>query len=69
VFPLRQLSRPGSRTLWGLRFRSYYLRDGRAQTIPEAIDYHEGEAAFARASYLELSDSEREALLEFLYSR
>jgi CxxC motif-containing protein (DUF1111 family) len=44
------------------------LHDGRAQTPLEAVLWHGGEAAFARAAVLELDSSERTALQAFLRS-
>lgn len=59
--------------LWGLSYAQrfngqppFYLHDGRARSIAEAVAYHGGEAAQARARFDALDDSERRALLEFL---
>lgn len=61
--------------LWGLGLaelsqggRAYYLHDGRAQTLREAIEYHGGEAAESRALFESLSLDEQEALLAYLRS-
>ncbi len=60
--------------LWGIGLtktvfpNAGFLHDGRAETIEEAILWHEGEAIFSKQSYLELSSSQREALLRFLES-
>jgi len=52
--------------LWGLRTRTQFLHDGRATTLDQAIQAHDGEAAGSVEAYLKLSASEREALMEFL---
>ncbi|GAC1322832.1 MAG: hypothetical protein NVSMB2_20270 [Chloroflexota bacterium] len=52
--------------LWGLRLRTRYLHDGRAQTLWAAIAAHDGEAADSAAAYRALSDADRAALLAFL---
>ena len=45
-----------------------YLHDGRARTIEEAILWHGGEGAAARAAYEALTPAERSALLAFVQS-
>lgn len=45
-----------------------YLHDGRARTIDEAIRWHGGEGANARANYSALSATDQAALLAFLKS-
>lgn len=52
--------------LWGLRFRSLFLHDGRATSIDAAIRQHGGEAQEARTRYESLSPLDRIALLNFL---
>ena len=61
--------------LWGLGLgknsqgnRSFFLHDGRAQTIEEAILYHGGEASNSRNSYYNLSQADKQKLLKFLES-
>jgi CxxC motif-containing protein (DUF1111 family) len=54
--------------LWGLRLRTRYLHDGRAQTLRAAIAAHDGDAAASAASFRALSDDDRAALLDFLGS-
>lgn len=60
--------------LWGLgqtqavSGHSYFLHDGRARSIEEAILWHGGEAEAARDGYAELPKGERDALLKFLGS-
>lgn len=60
--------------LWGLGLfetvnnPGYYLHDGRARTIIEAIMWHGGEAAYSKAYYSGLSTTDRAAMLAFLKS-
>ena len=54
--------------LWGLRARSAFLHDGRAPTVREAIQQHDGEALKARQRFLALKPSEQQQLLAFLQS-
>jgi len=61
--------------LWGIgiqqRFqggRAFYLHDGRARTLAEAIGFHGGEGAASRAAYEALSDEDKARLLRFLES-
>ena len=63
-----------TQALWGLGLLqkttgiAYYLHDGRARTIEEAILWHGGEASRAQKSYTELSKGERDQLIKFLNS-
>jgi CxxC motif-containing protein (DUF1111 family) len=52
--------------LWGLSARRNYLHDGRATTVDGAIRAHDGEAAAARAAYLQLPPAAQQQLLAFL---
>jgi len=60
--------------LWGLglfetvNYPAYYLHDGRARTLIEAIMWHGGEAAAARDYVGRLSASDRADLISFLRS-
>lgn len=61
--------------LWGIGLqrdsqggREFYLHDGRATTLHDAIALHGGEAAASRDAYLGMADDERAQLLAFLYS-
>lgn len=54
--------------LWGLRFQSQFLHDGRASTIRGAILGHAGQGAAARNKFIGLSDAQKLALLAFLRS-
>lgn len=52
--------------LIGLGSRERLLHDGRARSLDEAVRWHGGEAAGARAAWLGLPEAEREALERFL---
>ncbi len=57
--------------LWGMgeageKGNMRLLHDGRARTITEAILWHGGEAAVARAKFAALEKADREMLLTFL---
>ena len=52
--------------LMGLRFRDQFLHDGRAKTVPEAIELHGGEAQFSADKFKALNDHDKKALLKFL---
>ncbi len=61
--------------LWGLGLSSdsqggsyFLLHDGRATTIEQAIEAHDGEGQASRIAYQQLSTTDREALLRFLES-
>ena len=61
--------------LWGLGLaeraqgsRAFYLHDGRARSLREAIELHGGEAAASRDAFRRLSPAEQELLLAFLRS-
>jgi CxxC motif-containing protein (DUF1111 family) len=54
--------------LWGARFKSQYLHDGRAATLHDAIDAHGGESANSTALYEALNPAQQRALIEFIQS-
>lgn len=60
--------------LWGLGLiaavnrKAFYLHDGRAETLDEAILWHGGEGYKSREKFRHLSAAERESLLHFLKS-
>ena len=60
--------------LWGIgrvktvNGQTYFLHDGRARNLMEAILWHGGEAEAARSQVIGLSKSERDALVRFLES-
>ncbi len=62
--------------LWGTRIieaflngQSFFLHDGRATSIHEAIVLHGGEAEASRNAYLALSDEERSTVIDFVKNR
>ena len=60
--------------LWGIGLteqvsgHTYFLHDGRARSLLEAILWHGGEATDARQAVLELGAEDRDALIRFLES-
>ncbi|MEI7776604.1 MAG: di-heme oxidoredictase family protein [Verrucomicrobiota bacterium] len=54
--------------LWGVSTSAPYLHDGRAATLDEAIQAHDGEGAFAKNHYLKLTSDQQKLLIEFLKS-
>ena len=60
--------------LWGVGLtkivsgHTFFLHDGRARNLTEAILWHEGEAENARNGFMALEKAERDALIAFLES-
>lgn len=60
--------------LWGIGLLeevngyAFYMHDGRARTLEEAILWHGGEAQSSRDAYINMGATEREALIAFLQS-
>ena len=60
--------------LWGIGLfpktngTPFYLHDGRARTIEEAILWHGGEATSAKNKFVQLSTADRTALIKFIKS-
>ncbi|WP_075186065.1 di-heme oxidoredictase family protein [Teredinibacter haidensis] len=60
--------------LWGLGLvktvnpKAGFLHDGRARTIEEAILWHDGEAANAQQTFVQMPATDRENLLAYLHS-
>jgi CxxC motif-containing protein (DUF1111 family) len=52
--------------LMGLRLARRYLHDGRASSIEQAVQLHDGEAARSREGFGALPKRDREGLLKFL---
>ena len=52
--------------LIGLRFMRTFLHDGRAGSVEEAIDLHDGEARGAADAFRALSTADRETLITFV---
>ena len=60
--------------LWGIGLtetvsgHTYFLHDGRARSVMEAILWHGGEAEAARDAFAAMSREERERLIRFVNS-
>lgn len=61
--------------LWGLGLahafqggEAFYLHDGRARTLVDAIEFHGGEAATSRENFRDLGPADRVRLIRFLES-
>ena len=54
--------------LWGVRMQATLLHDGRAKSIPDAIDAHAGQGDTARRAFDALGKDDRANLLAFLAS-
>ena len=55
--------------LWGVRAKSKLLHDGRASTIAEAVDFHDGQGAGARSAFQALSQAQQDQVVAFLNTR
>jgi len=55
--------------LWGIRGKSKLLHDGRATTIPEAVNFHDGQAAAARTAFNALTAAQQQQIVDFLFTR
>jgi hypothetical protein len=64
----RKTRRMRTQPLWGARFNTSFLHDGRAADIPAAILAHDGQAERARRRYERLRRGEQEALVRFVLS-
>ena len=51
-----------------VNYPAYYLHDGRARTLTEAIMWHGGEAQHSKEYVEQLSKADRDALIRFLKS-
>ncbi len=54
--------------LWGLNVSGPYLHDGRATTIENAIQAHDGEAKIIKDNFNKLTSDQKKLLVEFLKS-
>ena len=54
--------------LWGLRFKKFYLHNGSATTLEDAISMHGGQAQPVISNYNQLSPSDKASLVAFLDS-
>ena len=63
---LAQPSEFRTEPLIGVRLRKDFLHDGRATTLPQAIQLHGGEAATSRDRFLKLKPAEQAAVIAYL---
>jgi CxxC motif-containing protein (DUF1111 family) len=54
--------------LWGVGQRLFFLHDGRASDIVDAVEQHQGEASGVTKRYRQLSPADRQDLINFLRS-
>jgi CxxC motif-containing protein (DUF1111 family) len=54
--------------LWGARFNTQFLHDGRAKTVRDAIIAHEGQGAAARDAFARERSGDQNALIIFINS-
>ncbi|HKR62630.1 MAG TPA: di-heme oxidoredictase family protein, partial [Thermoanaerobaculia bacterium] len=54
--------------LWGLRFITAYLHDGRARTLDQAIAAHDGQARASRDRFAALTSAAKAKVIAFLQS-
>jgi CxxC motif-containing protein (DUF1111 family) len=54
--------------LWGLRFRTLFLHDGRTSSLTTAITQHAGQGAAAASAFNNLSATQKSDLIAFLQS-
>jgi CxxC motif-containing protein (DUF1111 family) len=54
--------------LWGLRFRTLFLHDGRTNSLTTAITQHQGQGAAAATAFNNLSAAAKSDLIAFLQS-
>jgi CxxC motif-containing protein (DUF1111 family) len=66
--PVAQTRLMRTQPLWGARFNTQFLHDGRAATVEEAITAHDGQAAAARNAFNNLSRKNKDAVIAFINS-
>jgi CxxC motif-containing protein (DUF1111 family) len=54
--------------LWGLRFRTLFLHDGRTNDLATAITQHAGQGAAAASAFNALTTTQKSDLIAFLKS-
>jgi CxxC motif-containing protein (DUF1111 family) len=52
--------------LWGARFNPFFLHDGRARSVREAIQFHDGTARPSRDAFNRLSAAEQDLVLRYV---
>jgi len=55
--------------LWGVRAKSRLLHDGRAETIAEAVAFHDGQGAASRNAFQALTPTQQDQVVAFLLTR
>jgi len=66
--PVAVTRRMRTAPLWGLRFRTAFLHDGRTSSVATAITAHAGQGAAAASAFNNLSAGNKSDLLAFLQS-
>ncbi|HEX3479667.1 MAG TPA: di-heme oxidoredictase family protein [Kofleriaceae bacterium] len=66
--PVAVTHRMRTAPLWGLRFRTLFLHDGRTNSLTTAITQHAGQGAAAASAFNALSATNKSNLLAFLQS-
>jgi len=66
--PVSVTRRMRTAPLWGLRFRTLFLHDGRTSSVASAISAHAGQGAAAATAFNNLSAANKSDLLAFLGS-
>jgi CxxC motif-containing protein (DUF1111 family) len=64
--PVAQTRLMRTQPLWGARFNPFFLHDGRATTIREAILAHDGQGAASRRAFQRLRANEQALLIRFV---
>lgn len=54
--------------LWGIKYKKFYLHNGRAKTIEDAILAHGGQAEAVTHEFTRLPEKDKKALLDFVSS-
>src|SRR5262249_34270655 len=55
--------------LWGARGKTRFLHDGRAESIAEAIGFHDGQGAAARNAFNALAQADQDKVVAFINTR
>ncbi|HTE51847.1 MAG TPA: di-heme oxidoredictase family protein [Kofleriaceae bacterium] len=66
--PVAQTRLMRTTPLWGARFNTQFLHDGRAATVRDAILAHDGQAAAARTQFTQLSNFAQRTVVRFVNS-
>jgi CxxC motif-containing protein (DUF1111 family) len=66
--PVAVTRRMRTAPLWGLRFRTLFLHDGRTNSLTTAITQHQGQGAAAASAFNALTAAQKSDLIAFLQS-